>query len=77
MVSQFDALPQIPLFYHIPTIYHYFFFWPYPKAWNILIPWSGIEPASPAVEVQSLNCWTAREVPVIFLLETLMNTWKY
>ena len=24
-VSQFDALPQIPLSYHIPTIYHYLF----------------------------------------------------
>ena len=28
-----------------------------------LVPSPGIEPMSPAVEVQSLNHWTAREVP--------------
>ena len=32
---------------------------------QILVPWSGIEPAPPAVEAWSLNHWTAREVPVI------------
>ena len=28
-----------------------------------MVPWPGIKPAPPAVEVQSLNRWTAREVP--------------
>ena len=32
-------------------------------AHGFLIPWPGIEPASPVVEVQSLNHWTAKEVP--------------
>ena len=32
-------------------------------ACGILVPQPGIEPMSPAVETQSLNHWTAREVP--------------
>ena len=32
-------------------------------ACGILVPRSGIEPTPPAWEVQSLNHWTAREVP--------------
>ena len=32
-------------------------------ACKILVPQPGIEPLSPAVEAQSLNRWTAREVP--------------
>ena len=31
-------------------------------AYKILVPQPGIKPALPAVEVQSLNHWTAREV---------------
>ena len=37
-----------------------FFF--FPLACGILVPWPGIEPGLPAVEVRSLNHWTAREV---------------
>ena len=33
-------------------------------ACGILVPPSGIEPVSPALEEQSLNHWTAREVPI-------------
>ena len=33
-------------------------------AWGILVPRQGIEAVPPAVEVQSLNHWTTREVPV-------------
>ena len=40
-----------------------FFFWPHQAACEILVPWPGIEPAPPALEAQSLNHWTAREVP--------------
>ena len=29
---------------------------------GILVPWPGIEPLLPAVEAQSPNCWTARDV---------------
>ena len=32
-------------------------------AYGILIPQPGFEPIPPAVEVRSLNHWTAREVP--------------
>ena len=35
-------------------------FW---EACRTLVPQSGIEPTPPAVEVQSLNHWLAREVP--------------
>ena len=33
-------------------------------ACEILVPRPGIEPMSPALEVQSLNHWTTREVPI-------------
>ena len=32
---------------------------------GILVPRPGMEPALPALEAQSLNHWTAREVPVL------------
>ena len=41
----------------------FFFFWPYQMACGILVPQPGIGPTAPAVEVCSLNPWTAREVP--------------
>ena len=34
-------------------------------AWGILVPWPGIKPMSPAVEVQSSNYWITREFPVL------------
>ena len=34
---------------------------------GILVSRPGIEPLAPAVEVQSLNHWTAREVPAVLL----------
>ena len=40
----------------------YVFFWLHCMASGILIPQPGIEPVSPAVEVQSVNHWTTREV---------------
>ena len=41
----------------------FFFFWLHSVACGILVPRQGNEPVPPAVEVQSLNHWTAREVP--------------
>ena len=38
------------------------------SACGILVPLRGIEPVLPAVEVRSFNHWTAREVPVLFLM---------
>ena len=40
-----------------------FIFWPCRAACGILFPRPGIKPLTPAVEAQSLNHWTAREVP--------------
>ena len=49
-----------------PFLYFYFLFkklfWPHCMSCGILVSWPGIEPMSPAVEAQSLNHWTTREV---------------
>ena len=37
-------------------------FWPPNEACRILVPQPGIEPVPPAVEVQSPNHWTTKEV---------------
>ena len=42
---------------------NFFFFLPSPVARGILVPQPGIKPVPPALEAQSLNHWTAREVP--------------
>ena len=39
------------------------FFLPHPVACGILVPQPGTESVPPAKELQSLNHWTAREVP--------------
>ena len=41
----------------------FFFFWLHHTACRVLVPRPGIEPMPRAVEVQSRNHWTAREVP--------------
>ena len=41
----------------------FFFFWPRHAACRILVPQPGIEPVPTALGAQSLNHWTAREVP--------------
>ena len=46
-------------------IYFIFFFWPHHAACGILVPWPGIKPMPPAVEVRSLNHWTTWEVPLM------------
>ena len=47
-------------------------------ACGIFVPQPGIEPLTPAVEAQSLNHWTAREVPVGTFKpqEELKRKWK-
>ena len=47
----------------------FFFFWLQHGACGILVTQSGIEPMSPALEGQSLNPWTAREIPKGFWSE--------
>ena len=46
----------------------FFIFWWHPEAGGILFPQPGIGPRPPALEVQSLNHWTTREVPKRLLL---------
>ena len=43
----------------------FFFFWPHHKASRILVPWPEIDLMPPAMQVEILNHWTAREVPAI------------
>ena len=52
-----------------------FCFWPRHAACGILVPQSRIGPAPPALEVQSLNHWTTREVPKEIVLK--WHLWKY
>lgn len=47
----------------------YFLLWPRHTAYRILLPRPGIDPVPPAVEVQSLNHWTSKEVPERRLLK--------
>ena len=55
---------SIPTFQFIlPHPLFKFFFWPGCVACRILVPLPGIKPAPPAVEAQSLNHGTTREVP--------------
>ena len=49
----------------------FFFFWPCRVACGILVPWPGIKPVPPAVEVWSPNHWTAREVPRFLFLKEI------
>ena len=46
-----------------------FYFWLHHAACRILVPQAGTEPMSPAVETQSLNHWTTREV----LSDSILN----
>ena len=46
----------------------FFFFWPHRMARGIQFPQPGIKPAPPALEGQSLNHWTSREVPCVWLI---------
>ena len=56
-----------------PPFHFFFFFWPRCTACRILVPRPGIEPTPPAVEVRSLNHWTAREFPPLL---HYVSTWR-
>lgn len=45
------------------TFFKKLIFWLHRTACKIFFPGPGVEPVTPAVEVQSLSHWTAREVP--------------
>ena len=50
-----------------------FLFWPCHTTCGVLVSQPGIEPMPPAVEAQSLNHWTAREVPTVTSFRMLNN----
>ena len=54
-------LPSIPLNQKI-LLLKWFIFWLHLEACKIFIPWLGIEPGLPAVDVQGPNHWDTREV---------------
>ena len=47
---------------HYPYQFHFFFFWLHHTAYGVLVHQPGTEPVLLAVEVRSLNHWTAKEV---------------
>ena len=54
-----------------PRFYHWYFtflFFFGCAARHVELPWPGIEPMPPAVEAQSLNHWTTREILYFFFL---------
>ena len=58
-------------------LYEYIYFvciWPCCATCGILVSQPGMEPASPAVKVQSPNHWTIREGPMLSLLND--SIWK-
>ena len=56
-------------------LFIFLIFWPHQAACGILVPWPGIEPTPPALEVRSLNHWTTREVLLIIFLIFKYNLW--
>ena len=57
--------PVIILFFFQKKLKKHFF-WPCLITCGIFVPQPEIEPELPAVETQSLNHWTSREVPILF-----------
>ena len=53
------------MYYFLTSIYLFLL---YHTACEISVPWLGIEPTPQALEVWSLNHWTAQEVPKLLLL---------
>ena len=69
-LSQLSTLPsfQTPnLLLWLFIVSFFFFLFGCITASGILVPQPGIEPMPPAVEAQSPDHWTAREVPYYFL----------
>ena len=56
----------------LSAAYFIFVFWLHCVACGILVSWPRIRPAPLAVEVQSLNHWTSREVPLHHILNVTL-----
>ena len=73
----FSRLLHIVVCISIPFLSFFFSPWPQCVACGILVPQPRIEPATPEVEVQSVNHWTAREVPLLHFFLWLNHTSLY
>ena len=50
-----------------------YLFWPHCRAGGILVPWSGIQPEPPELEMQIPNHWSTMEVPVTAALKVTIR----
>ena len=62
-LKQFGFTLWISLLLYESSPFKMLFIWSLCAACGISVPWSGTNPAPPAVTVQSPNHWTTREVP--------------
>ena len=71
LLCVYEAMPAPSALCIICSVQHYeiplpalptFFLWLYHAAYRILVPQTRIKPVPPAVEMQSLNHWTTREI---------------
>ena len=61
----------VSFFFFLFAVFIYLSFWLYWEACGTSVPQAGMEPVSPALEVQSLNCWTAWISKGCFLCQSL------
>ena len=66
----------IKLMHSSPHLVLFFIFWPYHTAWGILVLQPATEPAPPALEAQSFNHWTTRDV-FSYVDVLLYVEWEY
>ena len=66
-----SLLERLVFFLSVFYFLIFFLFWPCHVACGILVPWPGIEPGPPAVEVWSPNHWTTREFPIFQLFNNI------
>ena len=66
LTNIFPPPPTTSLLY----FFFFFFVWLHGEAYRILVPRPGIKPTAPAVEAQSLNHWTTKEVIYYTFLST-------
>ena len=66
--ASLQSFPSIS-FYLLKCIFKIIIIFGHTMWCRMLLPWPGIEPVPPALEVQSLKHWTAREVPQVFLFK--------
>ena len=62
------AVVDNAFFFHLIVFFRFCYFFGPATQLGISVPRPGIETAPPALEVRSLNCWTAREAPLLTVL---------